>query len=64
MILFLTMLYVVCAGFTVGAIGGVRDEMDGIGDLLKIIFWPIFWCWLIIVKTWKIVYKLGQQFVG
>lgn len=34
--------YVVGATIMYGVRGGIRDEMDGIADLVAVFFWPIW----------------------
>ena len=59
------------AGYVVGCIfiagtlqNGVRDEMDGIIDLVQIIFWPIVLPLKIVFKLGSLVYKLGAMLKG
>lgn len=55
-------LYVLVAIATAGAIGGIRDEMEGIGDLFYVIFWPIAISATITIAFLKFVYKIGGLF--
>lgn len=47
-------LFVYISGLfvTYGYIGGIRDEMDGIGDIVTIVAWPIF---LVALSVFKLV---------
>ena len=48
--------YIIGALIAAGVRGGIRDEMDGIGDRLFILFWPIVLvCW--------VIYRIAAVFV-
>lgn len=59
-------MWIVVAAYLVGAIvaagvvGGVRDEMDGIGDIAKILFWPVALVLWGTVKVCKAIYGIGR----
>lgn len=55
-------LYLFCSVITAGVIGGVRDEMEGIGDMFVIAFWPAALIFLILNKIFNLFYKLGRLF--
>jgi hypothetical protein len=54
--------YVVGCAITSGVIGGVRDEMDGIGDMFCIVFWPLVLVVMVPVKLLKLCYNPGTIF--
>lgn len=56
--------YVIGAVIAAGAIGGVREEMDGIGDIAIILFWPIALGVLAIKKVCVGFYTLGRKLRG
>jgi hypothetical protein len=56
-------LYVIGAIITAGTLpNGIRDEMDGIGDLFVVFFWPIVWPIKIVLKGCSLLYKFGTLF--
>lgn len=56
-------IYVVGCIFTAGTLpNGIRDEMDGIGDLAQVFLWPIVLPFKIVFKLGSLVYKLGAMF--
>lgn len=45
-----------------GFIGGIRDEMDGIGDMAIVLFWPIWLSCKIIALVFRILFSVGRGF--
>lgn len=62
--IFLVAIYISCMIIASGIRGGVRDEMDGIIDILAIALWPIwlscFVCWFI----YHILFNVGKSLSG
>lgn len=60
MIMYLIIAY--CAGviITFGAIDGIREEMDGIGDIILILLWPVYWILKGIGAIASLLYKIGR----
>ena len=54
-------IWAVGAIITTGYIGGVRPEMDGIGDTLAIMLWPIYFMGIICSKIIDVLYGFGQR---
>lgn len=54
------LIYLVGAVLTAGLIGGVRDEMEGIGDMAVILFWPLALVFLPLKWLLKGCYALGR----
>lgn len=53
--------YLVGCVATLGFIGGIRDEMEGIGDMFRVFFWPVIApCWLA-YKLLKAIYNAGAN---
>lgn len=56
-------IYVVGALITAGSLpNGIRDEMEGIGDLFQVIFWPIVMPIKIAVMVGKFLFNIGSMF--
>ena len=55
----LTILYLFGCCITFGVIGGIRDEMDGVGDIFCIFLWPAVLCCWLIYKTFSALVFLG-----
>lgn len=55
-------LYIIGAVITAGAIGGVRDEMEGIGDMACILFWPIALLVYVVFHVLLFLYNIGKFF--
>lgn len=58
----LLICYILGACVAAGARGGVRDEMDGIGDIAAILLWPLMLAWKVLSKLAAACYWLGQKF--
>ncbi len=56
------LIYLAGAVLTAGFIGGVRDEMDGIGDMAVILLWPLALVYLPLKWFLKGCYALGRWF--
>lgn len=54
------LVYLLGAAVAAGVTGGVRDEMEGIGDLAIILFWPLALVIWGIKKLFKGCYALGR----
>jgi hypothetical protein len=53
-------LYICIMAFVYGFIGGIRDEMDGLGDMAKMVFWPIWIGFHIIAFVIRLLNSLGR----
>ena len=53
-------LYCMGCSFTLGLIGGIREGAEGIGDGLKVIFWPIMLTLMIISIPFMIAGDVGD----
>lgn len=63
MIFSLVCIYIVGALITAGSLpNGIRDEMDGIGDLIKVLGWPVVMPIVLVYKLGKALYTLGTFF--
>lgn len=60
MIVAAVVLYILGALVTAGVIGGVRDEMDGIGDMAIIVFWPVALAWGLLSRVSQACFALGR----
>ena len=57
----LTIIYIGGIVYTLGAIGGIRDEMDGIGDIFHVLFWPIVLLINIICLPFAWIHHVGTK---
>ncbi len=55
-------VYVIGAIITAGAIGGIRDEMEGIADMIMVFVWPIAVPVMILIKIAELLYEFGKLF--
>lgn len=57
-------LYIVCMAIAAGIRGGVRDEMDGVLDLLAISLWPVWLAGFMLWFAFTILFLLGRSLAG
>jgi hypothetical protein len=62
-LLILPALFVYIAGccFVAGRIDGIRDGAEGIGDELRVFFWPIVLVGWIVSRPFVWMHKLGRR---
>lgn len=58
---FLVVLYMVCAIIAYGYRGGIREELDGVGDMLFIAFWFVPLLFFIASIPIRIFCKFGEK---
>lgn len=61
---YLIILYVVGLFVAYGYTGGIRDEMDGIGDMAFIIFWPVVFIFKFAAKIINPIIGIGELIRG
>lgn len=56
-----SIIYVIAMVIAAGVRGGVRSEMEGIGDLFLIIFWPLWIAYFFISIFFHLLYEIGRS---
>ena len=54
-------IYIACMIVASGIRGGVRDEMDGIIDMLAITLWPIWIAGFLIWAAYTVLFSVGSS---
>lgn len=54
-------IYFVGAVTTSGVIGGIRQEMEGVGDLVVVYFWPVSCVLWLAVQIYRLIYRAGER---
>lgn len=59
--IFFLVVYIIGFIVALGVRGGIRDEMEGIGDMVFVVFWPLtlmFWFMCMLVGG---LYEVGRE---
>lgn len=51
--------YLIGAAYTNGYIGGIREDMDGVGDVGLVAFWPLYAIFAAVAAPCRLVSRFG-----